>query len=101
MDEFEYLIILVLIMLFVAVIMDIFSLYMVKSGSVDIEDYAVNVLNWFKVVLFGVFGIVLLYYAFTTSASPLMIVAEFVVGILVIADCIIGAIVKIKYGKKK
>ncbi len=101
MDEFSYLLALVLIMLFVTVFMDLISLFMVKKGDVDIEDYATAVLKWFKIVLLGIFGIVMLYYAFTTKASALTLVAELTVGVLLIADCVVGAIIKIKHGKKK
>ncbi len=101
MDEFGYLLILVLIMLFVTVFMDMISLFMVKKGDVDIDDYATAVLKWPKVILLGIFGAIMLYYAFTTEASALTLVAELVVGVLLIADCITGIIIKVKHGKKK
>lgn len=101
MDEYNYLLILVLFMLFVTVFMDLVSLLMVKKGSVDIEDYATAVLKWPKVILLVIFGVVMLYYAFTTTAAPLTLVAELVIGVLVIADGIIGIIIKVKHGKKK
>ncbi len=101
MDEFSYLLILVLFMLYATVFMDLASLYMVKSGSVDIEDYATDVLKWPKVILLGIFGIVMLYYAFTTESTALTLVAELLAGILLIADCTLGTIIKIKHGKKK
>ncbi|MBQ8786710.1 MAG: hypothetical protein IJZ61_03645 [Oscillospiraceae bacterium] len=101
MDEFNYLLVLVLFMLFVTVFMDMISLFMVKKGSVDIEDYATAVLKWPKVILLVIFGIIMLYYAFTTQATALTLVAELVSGVLVIADGIIGIIIKAKYGKKK
>lgn len=101
MDEFDYLLTLVLIMLFATAIMDTASMFMVKNGSVDIEDYATAVLKWPKVILLGVFGIVLLYYAFTTQATAIKLVAEIVIGILMLVDCTISSIVKVRYGKKK
>lgn len=101
MDEFNYLFILVLFMLYVTLFMDFVSLFMVKRGSVDIEDYAKDVLKWPKVILLGVLGIVMLYYSFTTQDTAFTLVAELVAGILLIADCIIEAIIKIKHGKKK
>ncbi len=101
MDEYNYLLVLVLFMLYVTVFMDLVSLFMVKSGSVDIEDYAKDVLKWPKVILLGIFGVVMLYYAFTTKATALTLVAELVAGVLLIADCIGGIIIKIKHGKKK
>lgn len=101
MDEFGYLLALVLIMLFVTVFMDMISLFMVKKGDVDIEDYATAVLKWPKVVLLGIFGVVMFYYAFTTKASALTLVAELTVGVLLIGDCVVGAIIKAKHGKKK
>lgn len=101
MDEFNYLLVLVLFMLYVTVFMDLISLFMVKRGSVDIEDYATDVLKWPKVILLGVFAIVMLYYAFTTKATALTLVAELFAGVLLIADCVVGVIIKIKHGKKK
>lgn len=101
MDEFNYLLILVLFMLFVIVFMDMISLFMVKKGSVDVEDYATAVLKWPKVILLVIFGIVMIYYAFTTTASAWTLAAELIVGVLVIADGIIGIIIKAKHGKKK
>ncbi len=101
MDEFDYLLLLVLIMLFVTVFMDMVSLFMVKKGDVDIEDYATAVLKWPKVILLGIFGIVMLYYAFTTKATAVTLIAELVVGVLLIVDCVIGIKIKIKHGKKK
>ncbi len=101
MDEFGYLLALVLIMLFVAVFMDMISLFMVKKGDVDIEDYATAVLKWPKVILLGIFGLVMFYYAFTTKASAFTLAAELIVGVLLIVDCIIGVTIKAKYGKKK
>lgn len=101
MDEYSYLLVLVLIMLFVTVFMDMVSLFMVKKGDVDIDEYATAVLKWPKVILLGIFGIVMLYYAFTTKASPLTLVAELAVGVLLIVDCVIGITIKVKHGKKK
>lgn len=101
MDEFNYLLILVIFMLFVTVFMDLISLFMVKRGSVTIEEYAGDVLKWAKVVLIGIFGVVMLYYAFTTMASAAVLICEILVGVLLIADCIVSAVLKIKYGKKK
>lgn len=101
MDEYNYLLILVIIMLFAIAIMDVISLFMVKSGNVDIDEYATAVLKWPKVILLGLFGIAMLYYAFTTEATPLTLVGELVSGVLVIADSIVGAVIKVKYGKKK
>ena len=101
MDEFSYLLVLVLIMLFVTVFMDMISLFMVKKGDVDIEDYATSVLKWPKVILLGFFAAVMLFYAFTTEASALTLVAELTVGVLLIADCVTGVIIKVKHGKKK
>ena len=97
MDEFGYLLILVLIMLFVTVFMDLISIFMIKKGDVDIEDYA----TWPKVILLGIFGIVMFYYAFTTKGAALTLIAELTVGVLLIADCIMGIVIKIKHGKKK
>lgn len=101
MDEIGYLLILVLIMLFVTVFMDAVSVFMVKKGDVDIEDYATAVLKWPKVILLGIFGIIMLYYAFTTSATALTLAAELIVGVLLIADCVVGILIKVKHGKKK
>ncbi len=101
MDEFGYLLILVLIMLFVTVMMDFVSIFMVKKGDVDIEDYATAVLKWPKVILLGVFGAIMFYYAFTTRGAALTLVAELVVGALLLVDCVMGVIIKIKHGKKK
>lgn len=101
MDEFGYLLILVLIMLFVTVFMDLISIFMIKKGDVDIEDYATAVLKWPKVILLGIFGIVMFYYAFTTKGAALTLIAELTVGVLLIADCIMGIVIKIKHGKKK
>ena len=100
MDEFDYLLVLVLIMLFVTAFMDFVSLFMIKKGDVDIEDYATAVLKWPKVILLGVFAAVMLYYAFTTSATALTLVAELGVSVLLVADCVIGITIKIKHGKK-
>ncbi|MBQ8175825.1 MAG: hypothetical protein IJ035_02160 [Oscillospiraceae bacterium] len=101
MDEYSYLLVLVLIMLFVTVFMDMVSLFMVKKGDVDIDEYATAVLKWPKVILLGIFGMIMLYYAFTTKASALTLVAELVVGVLLIVDCVIGITIKVKHGKKK
>lgn len=101
MDEFNYLLVLVLIMLFVTVFMDMISFFMIGKGSVTIEEYATDVLKWPKVVLLGFFAIVMLYYAFTTKATALTLVAELTSGVLLIADCVISAIIKKKHGKKK
>ncbi len=101
MDEFNYLLILVLIMLFVTVFMDMISFFMISKGSVTVEEYATDVLKWPKVILLGIFAIVMLYYAFTTEATALTLVAELAVGVLLIADCVISAIIKKKHGKKK
>ncbi len=101
MDEYNYLFILLLIMLYVTVIMDFVSVFMVKKGDVDIEEYATAVLKWPKVIMLGVFGAVMLFYAFTLVSTPIMLVAELLLAVLLIADFVIGINIKVKHGKKK
>lgn len=100
MGDVDYLLIFVLIMLFIIVLMDFVSLGMVKKGAVSIEEYATSVLKWTKIILLGLFSIVMFMYAFSTKESGITLAAELTAGVLLIADAIVGISIKAKYGKK-
>jgi hypothetical protein len=46
------------------------------------------------------FGAVMLFYSFTVKNIPLVTIAEFLLGLLLLADGVLSTVVKKKYGKK-
>ena len=57
-------------------------------------------LKWFKIILVYFFGAVMLFYSFTVKNIPLVTIAEFLLGLLLLADGVLSTVVKKKYGKK-
>lgn len=90
-----------IVMLFFSVIMDAFTIYnILVKHSDDAIEFAHVGLKWLKIIMVYFFGIVMLFYAFTVENTPLVTIAEFVLGLLLLADGVLSTVVKKKYGSK-
>lgn len=90
-----------IVMLFFSVIMDGFTIFnILVRHSDDAIEYACVGLKLPKIILVYFFGAVMIYYAFTVENTPLVTIAEFVLGLLLLADGVLSTVVKKKYGKK-
>ncbi|MCM1024367.1 MAG: hypothetical protein NC395_09970 [Prevotella sp.] len=91
----------ILVMMLFTVVMDGFTLYnILVKHSDDAVEFACVGLKWLKIVLLFFFGAVMLFYTFTVSNTPLITITELVLGLLLIADGVLSAVVKRKYGTK-
>lgn len=98
----NFLFTILLIMLYVSVIIDSIALYNIFiKQSEDAMNYAAAGLKWFKVIFVFFLGAAMLVYSFTVLNSPLVTIAEFVLGLLLIADGVLSIIAKKKYGGRK
>ncbi len=90
-----------IVMLYFSVIMDGFTIFNILiRHSEDAIEYACVGLKWFKIILVYFFGAVMLFYSFTVKNTPLVTIAEFLLGLLLLADGVLSTVVKKKYGKK-
>ncbi len=91
-----------MVMLLFSVIMDGFTFFniLVKKSDAAIE-YACIGLKWLKIIMVFIFAAVMIFYSFTVANTAFMTIAEFVLGLLLLADGVLSVIVKRKYGGKK
>lgn len=91
-----------LVMLYFSVALDGYTIYniMVKHSD-DAIEYAVIGLKWFKIIMTYFFAAVMILYSLTVKNSPFIIIAELVLGLLLLADGILSTYIKKKYGAKK
>lgn len=98
----NFLFAILLIMLYVSVIIDSIALYNIFiKRSDEAINYAAAGLKCFKIIFVFFLGAVMLIYSFTVLNAPIVTIAEFVLGLLLIADGILSVIAKKKYGGMK
>lgn len=91
-----------IVMLFCSVLMDAFVIFriMIKQ-SADAMEYASYGLKWPKIVIMFLFGLIMLFYAFAADNSTYVMIIELILGLLLIADGVLSAIIKRKFGADK
>ncbi len=93
---------LLFVMLFLIVVFDAIAMIGVfVRKSAEVSEYASYVLNWIKIVVLFIFAIIMVYFSIIMKVSVLTKMIELVIGILLAADSIVSAVIKIRFGRKK
>ncbi|MCL2053412.1 MAG: DUF4407 domain-containing protein [Oscillospiraceae bacterium] len=87
--------------LFLSVVLDAFNAFRVFAmKKISIKEYCTVGLRWFRIAFNGGIGVFLLYTGVMATLSFGAAAVHFIVGGLLLADCIFGIAVKKKYGRK-
>lgn len=101
-NDINTLFVIITVMLFVSVAIDGIALYKILAEHSDsAEEYAFNGLKWSKIIMLYLLSALMLGYSFTVANVPILTIAEFILGILLLADGVLSTVVKKKHGTKK